>query len=47
MVHESYRRALVRRFLYAVFYELAEGAITVYCVFHTAQDPLKWAQRLP
>ena len=29
-VHEDYRRALVRRFPYAVFYEYASGTVTVY-----------------
>ncbi len=45
--HEDYRRALVRRFPYAVFYEYAGGTVTVYCVFHTSRDPEKWRQRLP
>ena len=46
-VHEDYRRALVRRFPYAVFYEYTEGTVTVYSVFHTSRDPGKWRQRLP
>jgi plasmid stabilization system protein ParE len=45
-VFESYRRGLVRRFPYAVFYEHEAGTVTVYCVFHTSQDPDKWRQRL-
>ncbi|NQT40034.1 MAG: type II toxin-antitoxin system RelE/ParE family toxin [Planctomycetes bacterium] len=45
-VHETYRRAMVRRFPYAIFYEYAERTMTVYCVFHTARDPGKWRQRL-
>jgi plasmid stabilization system protein ParE len=45
-VHENYRRGLVRRFPYAIFYEYAEDTVTVYCVFHTSQDPEKWRQRL-
>lgn len=45
-VHEDYRRALLRRFPYALFYEFTGGAVTVYCVFHTSQDPEKWRQRL-
>jgi plasmid stabilization system protein ParE len=45
-VHEDYRRALVRRFPYSVFYEHASGTVTVYCVFHTSRDPEKWRQRL-
>jgi plasmid stabilization system protein ParE len=46
-VHDSYRRALIRRFPYAVYYELAGSKITVYAVFHTSRDPAKWRQRLP
>ena len=47
LIHESYRRALPRRFPYAVFYEYADGVVTVYCVFHTSRDPEKWIKRLP
>jgi toxin ParE1/3/4 len=47
LVHESYRRGLVRRFPYAVFYEYVEDTVTVYGVFHPARDPDKWRQRLP
>ena len=46
-VHKEYRRALVRRFPYAVFYEHVAGTITIYCVFHTSRSPQKWRQRLP
>jgi len=46
VVHENYRRALMRRFPYAVFYEFANETVTVYCVFHTSRDPAKWRQRL-
>ena len=45
-VYEGYRRGLVRRFPYAIFYEYAGDAVTVYCVGHTARDPAKWRQRL-
>jgi plasmid stabilization system protein ParE len=47
VVHESYRRCLIRRFPYAVFYEYGEATITVYAVFHTSRDAGKWRQRLP
>ena len=49
VVHETYRRALVRRFPYAIFYELDDAAnrCIVYSVFHCAQDPKKWRGRLP
>jgi plasmid stabilization system protein ParE len=46
VVHESYRRSLIRRFPYAVFYESAEATVTIYAVFHTSRDPDKWRQRL-
>jgi plasmid stabilization system protein ParE len=46
-VHEDYRRGLLRRFPYAVFYECAGDIVTVYCVFHTSRDPDRWRGRLP
>jgi len=45
MVHEHYRRALLRRFPFALFYEHGGGKITVYAVFHVAQSPEKWLAR--
>ena len=45
-VHKEYRRALVRRFPYAVFYERVAGTVTVYCVFHTSRNPERWRERL-
>ena len=47
VVHETYRRALLRRFPYAVFYEHAGETVTIYSVFHTSRNPDKWRQRLP
>ena len=46
VVHESYRRSLIRRFPYAVFYEQSGTTVTIYAVFHTSRDPDKWRQRL-
>jgi hypothetical protein len=46
LVYEAYRRALIRRFPFASFYEYAESVVTVYAVFHTSRDPGKWRQRL-
>jgi plasmid stabilization system protein ParE len=45
--HANYRRALVRRYPYAVFYEYVDDTVTVFCVFHTSRDPEKWRRRLP
>src|ERR1039457_6705978 len=46
VVDEGYRRYLIRRFPYAVFYEQSEATVTIYAVFHTSRDPHKWRQRL-
>lgn len=46
IVYQSFRRALIRRFPYAAFYETEGERITVSGVFHTARDPQKWRQRL-
>ncbi len=45
-VHENYRRALVRRFPYTIFYEYADGKVIVYSIFHTSRDQKKWKSRL-
>jgi hypothetical protein len=47
VVHKHYRRGVVRRFPYVVFYDYADDKVTIYCVFHTSRDPNKWRQRLP
>ena len=46
-VYENYRRGLVRRFPFSIFYEYANKTVTVYCVFHNSRDPQKWRERLP
>lgn len=46
-VHKDYRRAMVRRFPYSVYYKYAEGTVTVHLIFHASRDPEKWRQRLP
>lgn len=45
-VHLNYRRALVRRFPYLVFYEYIGDIVTLYAVFHASRDPEKWRRRL-
>jgi plasmid stabilization system protein ParE len=45
-VYQNYRRGLVRRFPYAIFYEYVDQTVIVYCVFHTSQNPDKWRERL-
>jgi plasmid stabilization system protein ParE len=46
IVYKQYRRAIVRRFPYAIFFKARNQAITVYSVFHCSQDPCKWRERL-
>lgn len=48
-VHESYRRSLVRRFPFAIFFEFKpdQNCCVVYSVFHCSQNPDKWRSRLP
>lgn len=46
VVYENYRRALVRRFPYSIFYEYASSIVTIYCVFHNSRNPQKWRERL-
>ena len=46
-IYESYRRAVVRRFPYVVFYEHSDTTVIVYAVFHCSQEPQKWRSRLP
>ena len=46
-VFKDYRRALVRRFPYVIFYEYSDNLVTVYSIFHTSRNPAKWRQKLP
>lgn len=39
--HESFRRALIRRFPYSVFYTIEPQEIVVHAVFGNRQDPEK------
>lgn len=43
---DEFRRALLRRFPYEIFYEATTNIIVIYSVFHCSQDPQKWRQRL-
>jgi toxin ParE1/3/4 len=39
------RRALVRRFPYAIFYLADPESVVIIAVFHTSRDPTIWRQR--
>ncbi len=41
-VHRQFRRALLRRFPYAVFYLVEPDRIVVLAVLHQAVDPERW-----
>jgi|SRR3954468_19140286 plasmid stabilization system protein ParE len=43
---DEFRRALVRRFPFEVFYEASGDQLFIYSVFHCSQDPDKWRTRL-
>ncbi len=43
---DSYRRALVKRFPYELFYEVEDETLWIYAVFHCSQNPEKWKRRL-
>jgi plasmid stabilization system protein ParE len=46
-VERHYRRALVRRFPFAILYAYSGDIVTIYGVFHHSRDPAKWRARLP
>jgi plasmid stabilization system protein ParE len=45
VVHRQLRRALVRRFPYAVYFEMKNEVILVYAVFHFSRSPRRWRKR--
>jgi plasmid stabilization system protein ParE len=45
LIQETIRRALVRRFPYAVFFVTESSRIVVLAVFHCARDPEEWQRR--
>jgi plasmid stabilization system protein ParE len=46
IVYRTLRRAVVRRFPFAVFYEVAADEIHVTAVFHSRRDPETWKSRV-
>jgi len=44
--YRSIRRAVLRRFPYAVFYLFEDESVVVLAVEHQARDPEHWKQRL-
>ncbi len=46
IVYRNLRRAVVRRFPFAVFYEVTADEIQVIAVFHSRRDPESWKSRV-
>ncbi len=48
VIHRTYRQTLVRRFPFAVIFDVEEKEkrCVVYSVFHCSQDPERWRERL-
>lgn len=44
-LHEQVRRALLRKFPYALFYILRDDAIVVIACFHVKRSPADWQRR--
>jgi plasmid stabilization system protein ParE len=45
-LRSSMRRALTRRFPYAVYFSIEDNIIIVVAVLHTARDPAEWQLRI-
>lgn len=45
VAHDQVRRALLRRFPYALFYLIREDAIVVLACFHIKRSPADWLRR--
>ena len=45
VVHRETRRALLRRFPFAVFYLWRDQTVTVISCMHTRRDPQRWRRR--
>jgi plasmid stabilization system protein ParE len=46
IVYRTLRRAVVRRFPFAIFYEVTSDEIQVIAVFHSRRDPEIWKSRV-
>jgi plasmid stabilization system protein ParE len=45
VIHRETRRALLRRFPYAIFYRLYGETIIVIACMHGRRDPIRWKSR--
>ena len=45
VIHREVRRALLRRFPYAVFFRIYGEAVVVLACMHGRRDPIRWKSR--
>jgi len=45
IIHRNTRRALIRRFPYAIFYRVHEGTVIVTACMHGRRNPSRWQSR--
>ena len=45
VVYKDFRRAVVRRFPYAILFTVSEPEIVIWSVFHSRRDPKQWQSR--
>jgi toxin ParE1/3/4 len=45
VVYKNVRRALMRRFPYAIYFRIESEAIVILVVIHTARSPRMWKRR--
>lgn len=45
VVYRDVRRAVVRRFPYAVYYRIVSSRVIVTAIFHSRRDPKSWQAR--
>ena len=46
VLRSGIRRALTRRFPYAIYYSIEGEVLVILAVLHTARDPAEWQQRI-
>jgi toxin ParE1/3/4 len=46
IIYRTLGRAVVRRFPFAVFYEITADEIRIVAVFHSHRDPKRWRSRV-
>jgi plasmid stabilization system protein ParE len=45
VVYFDVRRAVVRRFPYAIYYRIVSSRVIVTAIFHSRRDPISWQTR--